>query len=321
MISVIVPVYNVEKYVVQCIESVLWQTYSNLEIIIVDDGSTDSSGKVCEVYKKKDARIKVIHKVNGGLSDARNVGLTQATGTYVVFLDSDDYWNDMDFLNKVSEKIIESEPDMIIFGFRKVDDNGELGKHVPMNDTCIVEELVRNDDFNICAWDKVIKRDVLIKNGITFKKGVYSEDMEWCANLLKAADSCAVIKSDPHSYRQRIGSITKTISSRNVDDIVSNYNACLRLMDAIGPEKKDAYYCYLSKNLSMLIISLSQIERGERKEYNAFIKNNANVLKHHTRKREILIYYSLLLLGVENTEALLGRLYNRKQRGRLLEEG
>ena len=93
-ISVIIPVYNTEKYLKECIESVLAQTYTDLEILLINDGATDSSPQICEAYEKQDDRIKVIHKENGGLSDTRNVGIDQCSGDYVLFLDSDDYWDD-----------------------------------------------------------------------------------------------------------------------------------------------------------------------------------------------------------------------------------
>ena len=90
-VSVVIPVYNVEKYLIRCLESVILQTYRNLEIVLVDDGSTDNSGKICDEYAERDSRIKVIHKENGGLSDARNVGIKSASADYIVFIDSDDY--------------------------------------------------------------------------------------------------------------------------------------------------------------------------------------------------------------------------------------
>lgn len=93
-ISVIIPVYNTEKYLKECVESVLAQTYHNLEILLINDGATDSSPQICESYAKQDARIKLIHKENGGLSDTRNTGIKQCSGDYVLFLDSDDYWDD-----------------------------------------------------------------------------------------------------------------------------------------------------------------------------------------------------------------------------------
>ena len=110
LISIIVPVYNVEPFISECINSILIQSYKNFELILVNDGSTDNSPTICEQYASKDKRIKVINKANGGLSDARNWGLKFSSGEYVVFLDSDDYWNDCDalfslysLLNKYSE--------------------------------------------------------------------------------------------------------------------------------------------------------------------------------------------------------------------------
>ena len=91
LVSIIIPVYNVEKYLAECIESVLKQTYQNIEILLIDDGSPDNSGKICDEYEEKDSRVRVIHKENGGVSSARNVGLEQANGEYITFIDSDDF--------------------------------------------------------------------------------------------------------------------------------------------------------------------------------------------------------------------------------------
>ena len=104
LISVIVPVYNVEKYLNKCIDSIINQTYKNLEIILVDDGSQDSSGKICDEYTKKDNRIKVIHKENGGVSSARNIGLNNATGEWIAFIDADD-WVDEEYLQTLFNRI------------------------------------------------------------------------------------------------------------------------------------------------------------------------------------------------------------------------
>ena len=101
--SVILPIYKVEKYLAECVDSILKQSFSDYEIILVDDGSPDTSGAICDEYAKKDARVRVIHKKNGGLSDARNAGFEIACGEYVVFIDSDDYVTDADFLKKISE--------------------------------------------------------------------------------------------------------------------------------------------------------------------------------------------------------------------------
>lgn len=122
LISIIVPVYNIEKYIRKCIESIINQTYKNLEIILVDDGTPDNSGKICDEYAKIDKRIKVIHKQNGGVSSARNVGLENALGEYVSFIDGDDYISDR-FCEKLLQKIKEENADCIACGYYRVYDN------------------------------------------------------------------------------------------------------------------------------------------------------------------------------------------------------
>ena len=111
LISIVVPIYNVEKYLEKCINSIIIQTYKNIEIILVNDGSTDSSGKICDIYLKIDKRIKVVHKKNGGLSDARNVGIENAKGKYIAFIDSDDFL-DSDFIEILYNLIIEYNADV-----------------------------------------------------------------------------------------------------------------------------------------------------------------------------------------------------------------
>ena len=113
--SVIVPVYGVEKYIDQCVQSLLIQTYKNYELILVDDGSPDNCGQICDQYAEKDNRIRVVHKKNGGLSSARNAGLDIAKGEYVIFLDSDDFWDDAEALSGINRNLSESKADVLIF--------------------------------------------------------------------------------------------------------------------------------------------------------------------------------------------------------------
>ncbi|EHZ61025.1 glycosyl transferase 2 family protein [Streptococcus pneumoniae GA47210] len=124
LISIVVPVYNVEKYLKKSIESILNQTYQNIEILLVDDGSTDSSGKICESFSKVDPRIRVFHKENGGLSDARNFGIEQMKGQYVAFIDSDDYIS-KDYVWKLYSSIKNNDSEVSICSFLLVDEKGE----------------------------------------------------------------------------------------------------------------------------------------------------------------------------------------------------
>jgi glycosyltransferase involved in cell wall biosynthesis len=310
-ISIIIPVYNVEQYLTECVMSVKNQNYSNFEIILVDDGSTDNSGMMCDSFKENN--VIVIHKKNGGLSDARNKGLEYATGEYIIFLDSDDYWLDMNFLRKINQEVSCNHPDIIVVGYKKIDDTGDVKFYIPTKNCDNITELVKKDAFNICAWDKVIKRKVLTENKIEFRKNVCSEDMEWCARLYIHADRCSVLSEIIYAYRQRQGSITKQVSLKHLDDMIYNYMKCLELIQKMDSEKIEDYKRYLSKNLSMIIISLSQFSHKKQKEYYEFVKNNLYVLKYNTRKREKIIYICIKIFGVSLTEQLIKIVYMHKK--------
>ncbi|OYP01274.1 hypothetical protein CG709_11290, partial [Lachnotalea glycerini] len=125
LISVIVPIYNVEKYIHRCLDSILRQTYKNLEIILIDDGSTDQSANICEEYKKKDERIQCIHKINGGLSEARNVGMRHATGIYMTFIDGDDYIA-LDYVEYLFSLLSKYAADIAVCNYQKVLENQNI---------------------------------------------------------------------------------------------------------------------------------------------------------------------------------------------------
>lgn len=173
-ISVIVPVYNAEKYLKRCIDSIINQTFQELEIILVDDGSTDLSGKICDNYKDKDSRIKVIHQKNGGASIARNEGLKVATGDYVSFIDSDDY---IDL--SLYEKFINNydSADIFVFNYYTVKKlNQELGI-VNQVDKNFYHELTKNNSIRGFVWNKIYKRNLL-------KKINFNTDITFCEDLL-----------------------------------------------------------------------------------------------------------------------------------------
>lgn len=230
LVSVIIPIYKVENYLCQCVDSVINQTYKNLEIILIDDGSPDRCPEICDEYAKKDSRIKVIHKPNGGLSDARNVGLDNSTGDYVMFIDSDDFWNNTDDLMYLVNKIIEfGYPDFIGFNmYNYFSDTKQFIPWIPYDDSITEEtdkesliiELVKTGTFPMSACSKIIKRDFLITNNIFFKKGILSEDIPWFLELLKKAQNIRFISNYIYCYRkQRVGSITNKFSPKKYYDV------------------------------------------------------------------------------------------------------
>lgn len=225
--SIIIPIYKVEKYLRNCINSVLNQTFKNYEIILVDDGSPDSCGAICDEFSNKYSFIKTIHKKNGGLSDARNVGLQNATGEYVIFLDSDDFWIDNEFLNNNLKKL--DGKDLIIFNSIKYySDNKKGSSRFQITDefeTLSRQErmnyIIQNNIYKACAWDKIIKRSLLINNEITFPVGKLSEDMKWAGDLLDAISDIDIYEKNVYAYRQREGSISKSVSSKHIEDIIT----------------------------------------------------------------------------------------------------
>lgn len=214
MISVIVPIYNVEKYLSKCIESILSQTYKDLEIILVNDGSIDNSGKVCEEYKKKDRRIKVIHKENGGLSDARNVGIEISKGEYIAFIDSDD-WIDEEYIEVLYKLLIENNADISICSFTKVYNEDVvnirgLTKEYKESICSGLESLKNlNTDKHteyIVAWNKLYRRNMF--KDLRFPKGKIHEDEFLVPILLHRANSIVYTSRKLVYYRQRNDSIT-----------------------------------------------------------------------------------------------------------------
>lgn len=222
-ISVIVPVYNVEKYIKRCLESLLNQTYKNLEIIIIDDGTKDSSGKICDEISKSDSRIKVIHQKNQGLSGARNTGLKNSTGEYITFVDSDDYID-----NKMFEKMLSTlktnNADIIECGTIYCDEKGNYIKENTKNKIKIyekdiqVKELISNGNITTMSCGKLYKKD-LFKN-FEFPIGKYHEDVFTTYKLLHVSKKTVVLNQGFYYYRQVNGSIMNSnFNIKHLDSI------------------------------------------------------------------------------------------------------
>lgn len=219
MISVIVPVYNVENYLSKCIESLIEQTYKNLEIILVDDGSTDESGDICDKYMFKDTRIKVFHKKNGGLSDARNYGIERASGDYIAFLDSDD-WVDSTLYENLYRLIKKYEADISICNFKKSFDSNEIlnksgNEYIFSNEEALNEIYTERYVQMILAWNKLYKRSILIEE--KYPIGKIHEDEFLTPKLLYKAKRIIYIDKELIYYRQTPNSIMN--SSFNINKL------------------------------------------------------------------------------------------------------
>lgn len=224
-VSVVIPVYKVEKYINKCVNSIINQTYQELEIILVDDGSPDRCGEILDEYKEKDSRIQVFHKENGGLSDARNFGMRYVTGKYIVFVDSDD-WLEETMVDSLLNLAVKHEADIVQGAFYYAYENyllyddrwfKENDDIVFLNNKELMKELIINERIKNFAWGKLYRTD-LIKD-IPFEKGVLFEDIFW-AHLVMARVNKYVISHKPLCYYlQRSTSIVADYSLRSLDMI------------------------------------------------------------------------------------------------------
>lgn len=221
LISVIIPVYKVEKYLSECLNSIIYQTFKNIEIIIIDDGSPDTCPQICDDFSNMDDRIKVVHKKNEGVSIARSIGVDLSIGKYITFCDSDDKL-DIDALEKVFSIIDKYNPDIITFQSRREEKKDRavdsFGKLYRKKD--IIEEiypiLLENkfcEYYDPSIWGKVYKRDLYIKNQVKNKRIVVGEDIACCKPCLYHAKSIFVINESLYYYRKNTESV---ILSKNV---------------------------------------------------------------------------------------------------------
>ena len=275
LFSIIIPIYNVEKYLNLCLDSVLAQEFADYEIILVDDGSTDNSPAICDEYAEKNTKIRVIHKTNGGLSDARNFGIKEAQGDYLMFLDSDDFWNGRNVLSELHNIIVERNPDIIIHELSSFYD---LGKIVPrkfknkdiqnfsFDFKRDLKKLVDNDVYYATACNKIIRTSIVKKNEIEFPKGKVHEDVAWCANIIPYIRSYALYSNPFYYYRkERQGSLTIKVKPKNIIDLIdilSEREIFLSKYEGGLSYLSYNYYIYLS-HVNLLKKEQSEFENFE----------------------------------------------------------
>lgn len=250
LISVVVPCYNVEKYLEKCVQSIVCQTYTNLEIILVDDGAKDTTPELCDKLALTDSRIKVIHKVNGGLSDARNAGLAVAGGKYITFFDSDD-WIAPDTIKKAYERMLVDNLDLVVWGYSAdfVDDN----ETVLNSRKCAVSGICSKDNFEVLtqnhtlglsgyAWNKLYKTDIIKANNLLFEKGIsLVEDILFNSLYFCKCEKIAFIDYIGNHYIQR-GRVT--LGTKRYENVFD-----LKLMGCTARENILNHFCVDKKKI------------------------------------------------------------------------
>jgi glycosyltransferase involved in cell wall biosynthesis len=232
LVSIIIPVYNVEPYVAQCVDSVLAQTYPNLQVILVDDGSTDNSGKICDEYAKRDGRVRVFHTKNGGVSSARNHGLKHALGEYVLMVDSDD-WIKLDAVNRMVVVAKHSDADIVASSFsaewldRSERQKGLSDCEEKLSKVDALYALICDRRISNAPWAKLYKRGLF--QGIQYPVGRVFEDVATTWKLVEASNVVSIIPDNLFHYRIRGNGISRAFSAKNIVDYwlayIERYNA------------------------------------------------------------------------------------------------
>lgn len=302
LVSIIVPVYKVEKYLNKCINTIVHQTYKNLEIILVDDGSPDKSPQLCDMWARKDVRIKVIHKSNGGLSDARNAGLKVATGKYILFVDSDD-WISLNMVSDLVEIMEKENADMSICQFARVFSDGRIEANALFSKSPMV--LNRKETLNLLIEDTTLTNHVwrkmyrhkLIKNEV-FPKGKNFEDIYAMPDLLKCCNKIVCTNKIEYFYRQNEAGIVQNKSLANYRDQITALNYAENKIIDLEPQLKDkVLYYQIIKEISIL----REISRNKNnnfspvKEYirNDILSKPISTYKNIPGKRNKAVYLFL----------------------------
>lgn len=315
MVSVIIPVYNSEKYIRNCVDSVLKQSYQEIEIILVDDESKDSSPQICDEYANKDKRVKVIHKKNGGTADARNTGLTAATGEYITFMDNDDYWNDEDALRNIMEQLNETKADVLMFDtmeywenkhkFARSSKSCERSKVAFQNRDNALREIIQNGLLYRAVWAKVIKAQLIREHGLYFENGIRNEDTDWTAKLLLCAETYDWYEGVFYVYRKGTGQAQTDV--RVSDKEVKDLKYILTKYIDVGKKEEDLefqklFYSYLAYPFAVL---MGQIRIIGNKQYENDIKKDAFILDYDFDPSVKIVKKVYHILGYNLTAILL----------------
>lgn len=257
VVSVIIPIYKAEPYLKKCLDSIAAQTYKNLEIILIDDGSPDNCGRICDEYAANDPRVKVIHKQNGGMSDARNTGLDNATGEYLTFIDSDDYVSE-NFVDTLLNALRDNDADMSVCSFVYAAEDGRVLNSFVKNGTTekmdrkqALFELLKSTRVSNSPWAKLYRTSLF--EGIRYPYGEVFEDLHTTYKLFLKCDSVAFVGSPMYFYLYRADSISKQRFKPETLNLVRFAQQMIKDIVAIYPEHKKIAECRMFDQYSEVI--------------------------------------------------------------------
>lgn len=313
-VSIIVPVYKVEKYLNRCVDSIINQTYKNIEIILVDDESPDNCGKMCEKYAKKDQRIKTYHKKNGGLSDARNYGLKYAKGEYIAYVDSDDYIEPK-MIEILVNAIEKNNADIAMCGTKVVGDYSTYNNKWFDNDLVLNKEealkaLLENRIITSHAWNKLYRKEIIKK--YPWPKGRLYEDIRIMHNVFKSCQKIAICKEYLYDYYQREDSICNNKNLANEFEYVDAF--ITRYEDIKNDSKEYEEICYAQACIAISnFLMRNNLSKEDKNKYASTINAYLQMLKkikvwknkNLGKKEKLIIKFTLLFKTNSNKIYLL----------------
>lgn len=322
-ISIIIPVYNVEKYLEQCVKSILYQSYENKEIILVDDGSTDNSPKLCDELASENKCVNVIHKKNGGLSDARNKGIEKASGDYILFVDSDDFIEE-NSLKYIADIVNENPADVVFLEAQKYFENGT---QIPLGDGITKESVYKKSKDEVLSFisqcpkypasacSKLIKSELFDNSEVLFEKGLLSEDLDWTLKLLLKAETFDYCNKMYYNYRQnRVGSITNIADIKKIQDMIYILEKWAKIAQEKPINEKNFILSQMAYELPIIIYLYGQLKKEYRSQFKNRINNLLFLLKYRTELKYKCVKLILKLFDIEITSLLINILYRYRVR-------
>ena len=316
--SIIIPVYNVEPYLRRCVDSVLFQSFNDYEIILVDDGSPDRCGEICDEYARNNKSVKCIHRENGGISVARNTGLNAATGEYVIFVDSDDMWSDPDALKTINDAFCKNPKTQVLcFGYRLFSSDGTLRKEcIPkslsdnrLDKYSVLKALTDGYHYYNAAYVKALRRDFLVENKIFFVPGILSEDIGWSGEILVKAQHFDVLSSGFYSYMLRkSGSVTSNVCKKKVLDVLCQIENALKEipLEENDLNLRELYYEYWAYQYAALLGDVPYMKNeSDYKSTVERLKKCAHLLNYDHVKKVRAVKYLYKFFGISITMKIL----------------
>lgn len=316
--SIVIPVYKAEEYLDQCVQSVVQQTYRELEVILVDDGSPDRCGVMCDDWAKKDDRILVIHQKNLGASSARNNGIHYASGDYLLFLDSDDWWENSTVLERIAKQLNRTPVDALTFNYRK--SYGDVlqpsyfseklsASQMPES----LEQIMEKNVWVSGACNKAIARRLLIDNDLYFRVGITSEDIDWALRVAIKAESFAFSDVCVFVYRQRSESSSHSVSLAKMKTLCDNIHICVQLLEQTDPVKTEVLKSYVAYQYGTMIYNAANLPRTKRQCLMSEIRQMRYLLAYSHNPKVRLIERCSRVLGISVTLLLLRLRYQLKK--------